>query len=156
MASRRSRPTSAAAEQLLGARPHEELPTVGDASPGGTANRQYRLLFERAPLPYVVTDFDGTIRAANRAAAVLLKRPSELLAGKPLAAFVPLECRAEFREMLAGLPLLDGVRDRRLTLLPHAGAPVDVAMHATVLDGAWDGGDAIFWIVRPRRRRTHD
>ena len=154
MASRRSRPTSAAAERLFDAR-HAELPVVGDAA-AVSAARHYRLLFERAPLPYVVTDFDGTIRAANRAAAVLLKRPSELLAGKPLAAFVPLERRTEFREMLAGLPLLDGVRDWRLTLLPHAGAPVDVAMHATVLDGAWDGGDAIFWIVRPRRRRTHD
>ena len=155
MASRRSRPTGAAAEQWLGAR-QEELPTPGDAPAGGTAGRHYRLLFERAPLPYVVTDFDGSIRAANRAAAVLLKRPSELLAGKPLAAFVPLERRAEFREMLAGLPLLDSLRDWRLTLLPHAGAPVDVAMHASVLDGAWEGGDAIFWIVRPRRKRPHD
>ena len=152
MTSRRSRPTGAAAEQLLGAR-QEELPVVGEAPAGGAAGRHYRLLFERAPLPYVVTDFDGTIRAANRAAAILLKRPSELLAGKPLAAFIPLERRAEFHEMLAGLPLLDSLRDWRLTLLPHAGAPVDVAMHANVLDGAWQGRDAIFWLIRPRRRR---
>jgi PAS domain S-box-containing protein len=152
MASRRSRPTSAAAEKFLDTE-HHGLPTVGDGPVGDTASRHYRLLFERAPLPYVVTDFDGTIRAANRAAAVLLKRPSELLAGKSLAAFVPLEHRAEFRETLAGLPLLDGLRDWRLTLVPHAGAPVDVAMHANVLDGAWQGRDAIFWLIRPRRRR---
>jgi PAS domain S-box-containing protein len=147
MASRRSRPTGAAAEQLIG-KSHHELPAVGV--------RQYRLLFERAPLPYVVTDYDGTICEANRAAAVLLKRPSELLAGKQLIAFVPLERRAEFRETLAGLPLLDGLRDWRMTLLPHGGAPVDVAMHATVLDSAWNGQDVIFWIVRPRRRRPAD
>jgi len=153
MASRRSRPTSATAEELLGTRRHE-LPTVGNGPIGETASRHYRLLFERAPLPYVVTDFDGIIRAANRAAAVLLKRPSELLAGKPLASFVPLERRAEFREIVAGLPLLDGLRDARVTLLPHAGAPVDVSLHASVLDGAWEGADAIFWIVRPRRRRA--
>jgi PAS domain S-box-containing protein len=152
MASRRNRPTSAAAERLLG-NGHQELPTVGDGPIDHTASRHYRLLFERAPLPYVVTDFDGTIRAANRAAAVLLKRPSELLSGKSLAAFVPLEHRSEFRETLAGLPLLDGLRDWRLTLVPHAGAPVDVAMHANVLDGAWEGRDAIFWLIRPRRRR---
>jgi PAS domain S-box-containing protein len=114
----------------------------GARSAPDAAARQYRLLFERAPLPYVVTDFGGTIRAANRAAAVMLKRPSELLEGKSLAAFVPLECRAEFRETLAALP--------------HAGAPVDVAMHASVLDGAWEGGDAIFWLVWPRRRRAPD
>ena len=155
MASRRSRPTSSAAEELLGER-KDELPTVGTGPIGDAAGRHYRLLFERAPLPYLGTDFDGTIRAANRAAAVLLKRPSELLAGKPLAAFVPLERRADLRETLAGLPLLDGLRDWRLTLLPHAGAPVDVSMHAAVLDGAWEGGDAIFWIVRPRRRRPAD
>jgi PAS domain-containing protein len=146
MASRRSRSTSAA-ERLV-VKLHHELPPVG--------GHQYRLLFERAPLPYIVTDFGGTIREANRAAAVLLKRPSELLERKSLAAFVPLECRAEFRDTLARLPMLDGLRDWRLTLLPHAGAPVDVAMHASVLDGAWNGCDAIFWIVRPRRRRALD
>jgi len=101
-----------------------------------------------------VTDFEGTIREANRAAAVLLKRPSELLAGRPLSAFVPLERRAECRATLAGLPLVDGLRDWRLTLVPHAGAPVDVSMYAAVLDSAWEGADAILWIVRPRRPRT--
>jgi PAS domain S-box-containing protein len=156
MASRRSRPTSAAAaEKLLGVR-HEELPKAGEAADAAAASRQYRLLFERAPLPYVVTDFHGTICATNRAAAVLLKRPSELLVGKSLAGFVPLDNRAEFRETLAGLPLHDGLRDWRIRLLPHGGAPLDVAMHATVLDGAWQGGDAIFWIIRPRRRRPAD
>ena len=148
MALRRTSPSTAAAEHLRGAR-HEELSVAGEGLGSAAATRQYRMLFERAPLPYVVTDFDGVIRASNRAAAVLLKRPSELLAGKPLAAFVPLECRAELRETLANLPLLDGVRDWRLTLLPHAGAPVEVAMHANVLDAASWGGDAIFWLICP-------
>jgi PAS domain-containing protein len=146
MASRRSRITSAA-ERLV-AKPHNDFLPIGEP--------QYRLLFERAPLPYIVTDFVGMIREANRAAAGLLKRPSKLLEGRPLAAFVPLECSSEFRETLARLPMLDGLRDWRLTLLPHAGAPVDVAMHASVLTGAWNGCDAIFWIVRPRRRRASD
>jgi hypothetical protein len=43
-----------------------------------------------------------------------------------------------------------------MTLLPHGGAPVEVAIHANVLDGAWNGHDAIFWIVRPRRRKPAD
>jgi PAS domain S-box-containing protein len=150
MASRRSRPTSAA-EQLLGRRA-EDLSLEREKREIDPSGAQYRLLFERAPLPYVVTDFDGTIRAANRAAAVLLKRPSELLEGRCLSTFVPLERRADFREMLAGLPLLDRLRDWRTTLVPHAGAAVDVALHASVLDCPWAGRDAIFWIVRPRRR----
>lgn len=150
MASRRSRPTSAA-EQLLG-RQIGHLAPERDERGLEPAGPHYRVLFERAPLPYVVTDFDGTIRAANRAAAVLLKRPAELLEGRCLSTFVPLEHRPEFREMLAGLPLLDRLRDWRTTLVPHAGAAVDVALHATVLDCPWAGRDAIFWIVRPRRR----
>lgn len=150
MAARRSRSNGSAVERLLGKR-IDELPIVGDGVAPAPADRDYRLLFERAPLPYVVTDFGGNIQAANRAAAVLLKRPSEVLIGRPLGAFVPLERRVEFREMLAGLPLLDGLKDWRMTLLPYNGAPVDVAMHANVLDGAWEGRDAIFWIVRPRR-----
>jgi PAS domain S-box-containing protein len=152
MASRRNRQISAAAEQLLG-RNVEDLSLANAERATDPSGPHYRLLFERAPLPYVVTDFDGTIRAANRAAAVLLKRPSELLEGKSLAAFVPLEHRPDFREMLAGLPLLDRLRDWRTTLVPHAGAAVDVALHASVLDCPWAGRDAIFWIVRPRRGR---
>ena len=156
MASRRSRPTSSAVEQPFPDARRDELPSVDDGPPPAAGGRHYRLLFERAPLPYLVTDFDGTIVAANRGAAILLKRPSELLAGRPLAAFVPLERRGEFRETLAGLPLHDGVRDWRLALLPHGGTPVDIGVHATVLDGAWEGRDAIFWIVRPRRRPAAD
>lgn len=151
MASRRSRPTSAAAEQLLG----KGIPDVSlereERGVDATAPH-YRVLFERAPLPYIVTDFDGMIRAANRAAAILLKRPSELLDGKTLASFVPLERRAQFHDMLSGLPLLDRVRDWRTPLVPYQGAAVDVALHASVLDCPWAGRDAIFWIVRPRRR----
>ncbi len=151
MASRRSTPASAAAEQLLGKRIPDVSRERDERGVDATA-AHYRLLFERAPLPYVVTDFDGMIRAANRAAAVLLKRPAELLDGKSLSSFVPLERRAEFREMLAGLPLLDRLRDWRTPLVPHQGAAVDVALHASVLDCPWAGRDAIFWIVRPRRR----
>ena len=150
MAARRSR--SAGAGEHLVSIPREQLPTTGDAPTPTPAVRHYRLLFDRAPLPYVVTDFTGNIQAANRAAAVLLKRPSEMLVGRALGAFVPLECRAEFRDVLARLPLLDGLKDWRLTLLPYHGEPVAVAMHASVLDGAWEGRDAIFWIVRPRRK----
>ena len=152
MAARRSR-AARAAEHLVGV-PLEQSPAAGDAPASSPAVRHYRLLFDRAPLPYVVTDFAGNIQAANRAAAVLLKRPSEVLAGRPLGAFVPLECRAEFREVLARLPLLDALKEWRLTLLPYNGEPVDVTMHANVLPGAWEGHDAIFWIVRPRRKRA--
>ena len=152
MAARRSR-SAGTAEQFIGPS-IEQLPTAGSASASSPTLPHYQLLFERAPLPYVVTDFLGNILAANRAAAVLLKRPSEVLVGRPLSAFVPLERRAEYRETLAGLPLLDALKEWRLTLLPYNGEPVDVTMHANVLPGAWEGHDAIFWIVRPKRRKS--
>src|SRR5687767_13750644 len=79
MGSRRSRPTNAAADELLGKR-HEDLSIAGAGPAAGAAGRHYRLLFERAPLPYVVTDFDGTIRTAHDAG------PARWISGRRCAA----------------------------------------------------------------------
>src|SRR3954452_10158773 len=53
------------------------------------AERQrYRDLFEFAPNGYVVTDAEGSIVEANRAAARLFGAPAGRLAGKPLIVFI--------------------------------------------------------------------
>ena len=64
---------------------------------------RYRLLFEQAPTPYLVTDGDGMIREANQAAAELFATPSGHLRGKPLAIFVPASARSTFRRSLIEL-----------------------------------------------------
>lgn len=89
--------------------------------------RAYEELFEFAPEPYVVTDGDGVIRRANRAASVLLEARPERLAGRPLALFVPLDDRPAFRRRL--LRLAAGKPDERweFTLQPRGRAAVTVA-----------------------------
>jgi PAS domain-containing protein len=58
---------------------------------------RYRALFERAPVPYLVTDTTGNIGDANDAAARLLRVSRDRLHGKPLAVFVPPSRRRAFR-----------------------------------------------------------
>jgi PAS domain S-box-containing protein len=64
---------------------------------------RYRDLFERAPVPYLVTDPVGTILDANFAAANLLGADAQWLRGKPVQTFVPLGGRPRFRQSLAEL-----------------------------------------------------
>ena len=64
---------------------------------------RYRRLFDFSPDGYFVTDAYGIIREANRTGGKLLGRPSQWLAGKPLAVFVPVRERARFRLLLMRL-----------------------------------------------------
>ncbi len=126
---------------------NEELVTTRDAVESSA--RYYRRLFEEAPFPYVVTDMVGLIRQANHAAAVLFKRPSELLEGKPLLSFVPLDRRSGFREAINRLQLVDCARDWRITLLRHGDGPMPVTIDVRLARGQRPGEDLICWVLRP-------
>jgi len=72
------------------------------------AERQLYLdLFESAPDGYLVTDEVGTIREANRAAAMLLNVSQRFLIGKPLITFISYEERRAFRSKLNQLRQTD-------------------------------------------------
>lgn len=64
---------------------------------------RYQDLFEHAPNAYLVTDEDGAIRQANRAAGDLLNVSPKYLVGKPLSLFVASADRPAFLTQLAGL-----------------------------------------------------
>lgn len=65
------------------------------------AERQrYEDLFEFAPDGYIVTDPEGKIIEANRAAAQMLNVLQTALAGKLLTVFIPPEERKDFRSQL--------------------------------------------------------
>jgi PAS domain S-box-containing protein len=64
---------------------------------------RYRELFEHAPVPYLVTDPQGVIIDANRAAAMFLRVGPDYLRGKPLVVFVSPARRRAFREKLPAL-----------------------------------------------------
>ena len=139
-----------AEEELL--QQNEELIATREAIDART--REFQRLFDDAPLPYVVTDSCGTIRHANRAAAVLLKRPAELLERKPLLGFVPLERRSAFRDALNRLPLVDAAHDWRVTMLRHGDSPVDLAIDVAVSTGGATEEMLLCWVLRPSAPRS--
>jgi PAS domain S-box-containing protein len=63
----------------------------------------YQALFVYAPVAYLVTSLNGTIRRANLAAAALFCSAERFMIGRSLALFVPEGARRAFRERLAGL-----------------------------------------------------
>jgi PAS domain S-box-containing protein len=94
--------------------------------------KRYADLFDLAPVGYLVTDLDGLVEEANRAAANLLGRELRFLVGKPLAALVGTERRSAFRALIreaaAGARWYDEVPfvqsgEGRARLLVHALGP---------------------------------
>jgi two-component system cell cycle sensor histidine kinase/response regulator CckA len=77
---------------------NEELQTTREALEH--QRHRYRHLFEEAPFGYLVTDVNGTIEEANRAAAELLGVRQDLLSGKPFAVYLEVEDRSAFRDLL--------------------------------------------------------
>lgn len=62
--------------------------------------RRYEELFEFAPDGYLVTDLEGQIVEANRAAGLLFRVAPGYLAGKPLAGYVDPSARLAFSDLL--------------------------------------------------------
>lgn len=69
--------------------------------------QRYVELFDFAPEGYLMTDPEGVIREANRAASTLFSVPQGFLIGKPLAVFVKEEDLTPFRTQLDRLPALE-------------------------------------------------
>jgi PAS domain S-box-containing protein len=84
--------------------------------------QRYQELFDFAPDGYLVTDPDGIIQEANRAAAGLLGVPPPGLLDKPLAGFIAEEERQAFRASLPQLRQLACRQDWEVRLQPRAGA----------------------------------
>jgi PAS domain S-box-containing protein len=104
-------------------------------------------LFEQAPVAYVVTDSNGQIRAANRAASALLGVSVRHLTGKPLLVFVPSDDRGDFMALLRRLraePRVDGWPGQ---IVPRHGAPLPIEITAVAyrtIDGELEG---IRWVL---------
>ena len=124
------------------------------------AERQrYQDLFQNAPDPYLVTDADGTVREANRAAAALLGVHESALAGKPLAVFVDSGGRRDFRQRLARLAQEERVDGWELRLHPRRGGPVEVSCSVAAVPGRAGAADGLRWLLRDvteRRRAEED
>ena len=107
------------------------------------AERQrYQELFEFAPDGYMVTDAQGTIREANRAAAALLQAPPGFLVGKPLVAFIVEEDREALLTYLMHLQKkIQPVQEWEVRCQPQRGEPFFAAL--TVAPGRDSRGQMV-------------
>lgn len=83
--------------------------------------RHYCDLFDRAPIAYLVTTTDGTIRQVNIAGATMLGSRPKLLVGRSLALFVPEGERRTFRARVPDLRMMDNRSEWRQQLQPWDG-----------------------------------
>lgn len=98
--------------------------------------QRYQELFEFAPDGYLVTDVNGTIQEANRAAANLLKVSPRFLIGKPLIIFVTEDERQVFHNKLSQLQQAQQVQESVVRLCPRHAEEFDAALTLTsITDG---------------------
>ncbi len=97
----------------------EELRVRNEAAAAAERNR-FRDLFEFAPNGYVVTDAEGVVHQANRAACELLGLTPRYLVHKPLTVFVAPEDRTAFLGQLSGLQRGEPVWEQTVRFQPRA------------------------------------
>jgi PAS domain S-box-containing protein len=114
---------------------------------------RYRELFECAPDGYLVTDAEGTIREANRAAARLLQVEPRFLVGKPMIAFVVGEAHSAFYGGLTRLRQVGRLPEWEVRLQPRTGAPVDAILTVEVVADREGRPSGLRWLVRDFSQR---
>lgn len=98
--------------------------------------QRYQELFDFAPHGYLVTDPNGTIQEANRAAANLLNISQQFLIGKPLIIFVTEEQHPLFHEKLTQFQQTEQVQEWVIKLCPRKGEPFEASLTiASFTDG---------------------
>jgi PAS domain S-box-containing protein len=105
---------------------NQELVAVREAV---EAERQrYQELFELAPDGYLVTDVNGNIQQANRAAAKMFNLEPRFIVGKPLSIFIVREEHLSFYSQLTQLSRKQERQEWEVRLQPRNGTPFDAAL----------------------------
>lgn len=117
---------------------------------------RYQELFNDAPDAYLITNPDGVIREANRAAAVLLGVPASTLLGKPLVVFVPEEDRRGFRTQLPWLFETERLDGWEIRLVPRRKSPIPVEITVAPVRDAAGRGTGLRWLIRDISFRKRD
>jgi PAS domain S-box-containing protein len=109
----------------------------------------YQDLFIHAPVAYLTTSLNGTIRQANLAAAALFFSAEKFMVGRSLALFVPEGERRMFRERLAELRnQSQHPQVWELRLQPWRGSGFQALLTIAVVRGPLGRPTAIRWIVQ--------
>lgn len=113
------------------------------------AERQrYQDLFEFAPDGYLVTNTEGIIQEANRAAAKLLNASKPLLVGKPMINFIPQAERRRFRTEFIQLSQSDIVREILAPIQQRHGDFFDAGFTVAVVRNQHGKPAALCWLLR--------
>jgi PAS domain S-box-containing protein len=123
---------------------------------------RYRELFDHAPVPYIVTDRSGIIRAANGAASSLLRCRADRLPGKPLAVFTRALSRRRLRAALNTIVDADDPVMFALTIASRDGrlhrTEINAAavrdLHGALVEIRWLLVDRTAQTRKEKRRRT--
>jgi PAS domain S-box-containing protein len=111
--------------------------------------QMYQDLFVHAPVAYLITSLNGTIRQANLAAAELFFSAEKFMIGRSLALFVPEGERSAFRDRLAQLR---GQSQQRHTwetrLQPWRGSGFQSRLTVAFAHGRLGRPTAIRWIIQ--------
>ena len=111
--------------------------------------RRFVEYFQLAPEPYVVTDGEGMITAANEAAGILLGVPC--ISRKPIVSLVAIDQRATFRSYFAlvrDTPAAQCLRWRSAMRHP-SGARIAVSVHVRPIERAVGPPPGYCWVIRP-------
>jgi two-component system, OmpR family, phosphate regulon sensor histidine kinase PhoR len=111
------------------------------------AQERYDELFEFTTVGSLVTDSAGTIIEANAAAAHLWMTKPQLLVGKPVAVFVPLDQRKQFRERL--VEAAEAAETHRFSTEFHGRDGARVAAEVTVAGAVADEESGrLRWVIQ--------
>lgn len=116
---------------------------------------RYRELFDHAPDAYLVTDANGTIRDANRAAGRLLGVESRFLPGKSILTFFEEAGRSQYRQQLDLLSHSDRVDDWEVWLTSRSRPRTPVAISLSRATARAKSGTTYRWMLRDSTRQKN-
>jgi two-component system cell cycle sensor histidine kinase/response regulator CckA len=109
---------------------------------------RYLHLFEEAPFGYLVTDVNGKIEEANRAAARLLGVRQDLLPGKPFAVYLDIGVRPFFRDLLQRVGAGETGGEAEVLIQSRADGPVPVVLTGVRDSDAVSRTARLRWTIR--------
>lgn len=115
--------------------------------------QRYHELFEQAPDGYLVTNMEGTISEANRAATKLLNVEPRFLVGKPLSIFFTKEMRQTLISKLNSLCSVDFATEWEVSLVPRNKLPIDVAISVACVHASSGEVVELRWLLRDLSER---
>lgn len=124
----------------------EELATT--RSQVEAERQRYKDLFDFMPNAYLVTDTNGKIQEANRAAATMLNVDQCYLMGKLLINFIPIQGRRVFRSKLERLNSCDWVQEFSECLQSRNGELFDAILTVAPVRNSQGSLVSLRWIVR--------